>query len=193
MSHILQVYLVDLADLEAVIGSGDEEFLRRLLADLPEHDAEDECCEPCGDPECEGAECEECYLCEDAQAPHALRAIFAGGPYTESHAHAYVSALESICAELGSGIGDVSFWFGYDGLPDVILSLAADMDGQGPFPSTEENGWGHIGKQSCAEQLAEWEAIAAGPDDHGGYADDIVEWFRESKAADKDLIGFWAG
>ncbi|MFJ9365879.1 hypothetical protein ACIRRA_15885 [Nocardia sp. NPDC101769] len=186
------MYLADLTELEAVIGSNDEEFLNRLLATLPDHDPDDGCCEPCESPDCEGADCEECYRCEEAQHPQALRTIFAGGPLDEDYAHAYVSALELICENLGRGIGGVNFWFGYKGLPDVILDLASDMDGD-PFPSTDSNGWGHLGKESCAELLAKWEAIAAGPDDHGGYADCIVEWFRQSTAAEKDLIGFWAG
>ncbi|MFD3707186.1 hypothetical protein ACFWUP_28960 [Nocardia sp. NPDC058658] len=194
MSHILHVYLVDLAEVEAVIGSKDEKFLNRLIAELSDdHDPADGCCEPCDLPDCAGPDCEECDPCEDARHPRALRTIFDGGPFDEDHADAYISALELICADIGRDIGDASFWFGYDGLPDEILSLATDMDGEDPFPFTDSNGWGHIDKESCAEQLAEWETIAAGPDDHGGYADCIVEWFRESKAADKDLVGFWAG
>ncbi|MEU0540423.1 hypothetical protein ABZ319_11165 [Nocardia sp. NPDC005978] len=193
MSHFLNVYLLDLIELEAVIGSGNEEFLGRLLAEAPDHDPECGFCEPCESSDCEGPDCEECEYCEDAQLPHALRTIFAGGPFNEVYAHAYVAALESICQELGTSAGEVNFWFGYDGLPDVILTLASSMDGRDPFPYTEDNGWGHIGKQGCADQLAEWETIAAGPDDHGGYADSIVEWFRQSTSDKKDLIGFWAG
>lgn len=81
-------------------------------------------------------DCEECYHCEDAQHPQALRTISAGGPFDENYAHAYVSALELICGDLGTDIGDASFWFGYDGLPDVILSLVNNMDGEDSFPST---------------------------------------------------------
>ncbi|MFI6867721.1 hypothetical protein [Nocardia sp. NPDC050406] len=191
MSHTLNVYLLDLTELEAVIGSKDDAFLDRLLVDVPQHDPEDDCCDPCDQPDCEGPDCEDCYLCEDAALPLALRAIFAGGPFNENHAHAYVSALESICADLGNSVGETNFWFGYDGLPDVIVSLATNMDGEDPFPSTEDNGWGHIDKESCAEQLPEWEALAASPDND--YADTIVEWFRESTMANKDLIGFWFG
>lgn len=193
MSHFLNVYLVDLVELEAVIGSKDEEFLNRLLVDLPDHDPAAGCCELCDPSDCEGPDCEECFHCEDAQHPQALRTIFAGGPFDEDHAHAYISALELICQDLGTSAGETSFWFGYDGLPDVILSLASNMDGEDPFPSTEDNGWGHIDKESCAEQLPHWETLAAGPDNHGDYTDSIVEWFRESATAKKDLIGFWAG
>ncbi|MGV9662910.1 DUF7691 family protein [Nocardia niigatensis] len=192
MSHILHVYLVDLAEVEAVIGSKDEEFLGRLLAELPKHDPGDGCCEPCDAADCEGADCEECYRCEDAQHPQALQAIFAGGPFEEDHADAYISALELICEDLGPYIGDASFWFGYKGLPEEILSLASDMDGD-LFPFTDSTGWGHIGKESCAELLPEWEANAAGPDDHGGYAAPLATWFRRSVTEKKDLIGFWAG
>ncbi|WP_157535405.1 DUF7691 family protein [Nocardia inohanensis] len=193
MSHILHVYLVDLAELESVIGSKDEKFLNRLLAEVSQHDPEDGCCERCDVPDCQDPECEECELCEDARYPQALRAVFEGGPFDENNAEAYVDALESICDELGPSIGDVNFWFGYEGLPDEILDLAGGMNGEGPLPCTEWNGWGHIDKESCARGLAEWEAIAAGPDDRGGYAGPIAEWFRAAKEADKDLIGFWAG
>ncbi|MGV9412509.1 DUF7691 family protein [Nocardia sp. NPDC003693] len=192
MSHILHVYLVDLAEIEAVIGSKDEEFLERLLAELPNHDPSEGCCEPCDAADCEGAECEECYRCEDAQHPQALQAIFAGGPFEENHADDYVSALELVCEDLGPYIGDVNFWFGYKRLPEEILSLASDMDGD-LFPFTDSCGWGSIGKESCAELLPEWEANAAGPDDHGGYADPLATWFRRSVTEKKDLIGFWAG
>lgn len=42
------------------------------------------------------------------------------------------------------------------------------------------------------EELNHWESrLAEDPDCRDGYGRGIVEWLRESKAADQDLIGFW--
>ncbi|MFE3257112.1 hypothetical protein ACFXPS_16775 [Nocardia sp. NPDC059091] len=49
-----------------------------------------------------------------------------------------------------------------------------------------------MSKEDRAEELNHWESrLAEDPDYCDGYGRRIADWLRESKAADKDLIGFW--
>ncbi|MFF2392152.1 hypothetical protein [Nocardia sp. NPDC058114] len=189
MSRILHVYLVDLAELAAEISSRDENLLNRILALKPEELS---------------ATCDR----DDDVNPgelntHALRAIFAGGPFDEEHAEGYVVALKLICDQLGPYIGDVGFYF-RDDLPTPIEMLTTGMMEEDPFPGTpslaesfgfaEDHGWGHMSREDCAEELEHWEsAVADDPNCYNGFGTPIVEWLRASKKAGKDLIGFWAG
>ncbi|MFE6922963.1 hypothetical protein ACFVAV_18185 [Nocardia sp. NPDC057663] len=187
MSQILHVYSLDLAELQAVIGSEDEKLLNRILARGRDHLL--------------------VTLPSEDQDGHvernkdALRAILAGGLFEEQLAEHYVEALELICDELASDGGDVQFRFGDKYLPFVIEDLATSMMGEDPFPDTpglaasinaaEWNGWGHMSKKDCAEELEEYAGYT--PDDPNDLGSWVVAWLRESKAADKDLIGFWGG
>ncbi|MET9486631.1 hypothetical protein [Nocardia sp. NPDC006630] len=162
MSHILHVYLADLDELAAVIGSRDERLLNRVLAKLPD---------PAG------------------LGPVLVREIVEGGPFRHETSKLYVEALELICAELGSYLDDVGFRFTY--APDDIIELAHEEFDAGPWPEPEDAGWGAWGKESAAEWLAELEADDDGDDDDDGYTEHRLMWLRASKEANKDLIGFW--
>ncbi|GAB3212421.1 DUF7691 family protein [Nocardia tengchongensis] len=185
MSQILHVYFLDLAELEAVVGSKDEKLLDRIL---------------------KRSRLSVTFR-STGQDNHvernktALRAIFAGGPFEEGLAENYIEALELICDALAADGGDVQFRFGDRYLPEALEDLATSMMGEDPFPSVpglaasfnaaERNGWGYMSKESCAEELEEWAGhVPDGPDDLDGY---LIDWLRESKTAGKDIIGFWGG
>ncbi|MFD6358203.1 DUF7691 family protein [Nocardia tengchongensis] len=178
MSRILHVYLVDLAELEAVVGSKDDGLLNQVLA---------------------GGRLSVTFQISDQEGhiernKDALRTIFAGGPFDEDRAEHYVEALELICRQLGPYVGDVNFRFGNGSLPSVIEDLATGMMGKAPFPMTEWNGWGFMSKKACAKEVRQWERrVAKDPDYLNGYGEPIADWLRESKTAKKDLIGFWGG
>ncbi|MGW4632144.1 DUF7691 family protein [Nocardia sp. NPDC004415] len=180
-ARTLHVYLVDLAEVRAVIGSHDEQRLSRVLAAAPAASL--------GNDDRRAARSEQ-----------ALRAIFAGGPFTADFAEYYIDALESICDELSEDGGEVEFRLTDPHLPFAIECLATNLTNLDPFPDipglassfnrARWNGWGHLSNQECASELEQWANYIPGDDDLG---DHLVEWLRMSKAADKDLIGFWSG
>lgn len=189
VSSTLNIYLVDLAELVAVVGSEDNERLDRILAWEPDalllgFDADDR------DDHVE-------------RNKDALRKIFAGGPFVDDDAEHYVEALELICEELGGPpFSGARFRFGSGDLPSIIEELASGMMEEDPFPDApdlaesieiaEGNGWGHMSKEDCAEELDHWErAVAEDPDYCAPFGPRIVEWLRRSKEVEKDLIGFW--
>ncbi|WP_297626801.1 DUF7691 family protein [Nocardia sp.] len=200
MSHALHVYLVDRAKLEAVVGSNNNKLLNRVLEGGPPwRRMLSRLIPPLGRQAEDSRRLSITFQISD-QDGHvernkaALRTIIAGGPFDEERAGNYVEALELICRQLGPYVGDATFWFGNDDLPFVIEDLATGMVGQPPFPKSERNGWGVMSKKSCTEELEYWEGkVAEDPDYSDGYGELVVEWLRASKAANKDLIGFWGG
>ncbi|MGV9664461.1 DUF7691 family protein [Nocardia niigatensis] len=199
MSQILRVYLADFDELEAVIGSGNEELLNRILdGGSPWRRTLARLIPPLGRRVQHAPRLSTSWHLSD-QAGHvernksALRTIFAGGPYEKSHAANYVEAMELICRQLGPTIGDVAYRGSTDDLPDLIDQLATSMMWEPPFPATDGySGWGVSGKEYAAEELECWEdEVAEDPDCANGYGAPVVEWLRASIAANKDLIGFW--
>ncbi|MFE1596997.1 hypothetical protein [Nocardia sp. NPDC058705] len=187
MSQILHVYFLDLAELQAVTGSKDEQLQDRILG--RGHD-----CFSRNSPSAD----RDGHVVRNREA---LRAIFAGGPFESQLAEHYIDALELICDELSSDGGAVEFRFGDRYLPTAIEDLATSMMGEDPFPGivglassinvAERNGWGYMSTEDCAAELEEWEDyVPEEPDDLGSF---VVDWLREAIAADKGIIGFWGG
>ncbi|WKG08255.1 hypothetical protein QX204_24765 [Nocardia sp. PE-7] len=190
MSSTLNVYLLNLADLTAVVGSADEKLLDQILTSEPEvlllgfeRDDQDDHVE---------------------RNKEALRKILAGGPFEEEHAAHYGEALQLICEELaGPGYSGVEFVWWDEGLPSVVETLASSMDDEDPFPNapalaeslsvSEDNGWGHLSAKECIEILGHGleQQLAEDPDYLDGYGEPILVWLRESRTSGKDLIGFW--
>ncbi|MGW4125734.1 hypothetical protein [Nocardia sp. NPDC004711] len=71
---------------------------------------------------------------------------------------------------------------------DRIILIHASQDSAGR--NGNQGVWDRTHERT--EELNHWESrLAEDPDCRDGYGRGIVEWLRESKAADKDLIGFW--
>ncbi|MGX1805727.1 DUF7691 family protein [Nocardia sp. NPDC055321] len=124
MSRIMHLYLLDLAELKAVIGSKDEELLIRILAG------------PLDD--------------TDTQLFHA---IIQGGPFDPEEAEGYVDALEIICRAIGGEyIHDKNFWFSRRDFDHY--ELVNGLNDGSLLPQAEYSGWGYWSKEENAEELA---------------------------------------
>ncbi|MGV9411084.1 DUF7691 family protein [Nocardia sp. NPDC003693] len=173
MGHILHVYLVDEAELKAVIGSKDEAFLNRLLAK-------------------NSRELAVTFDLDDQEAHignvrTALRTIFAGGPFEEEHAEEYTEALELICADLGPYIDDLLFHWDGD-----MIDLLYDRPFEDLLPRPEWNGCSSQDKKYNIETIDEWIAEQEAEIDWAE-VDQQIRWMYESKCANRDLIYFWGG
>lgn len=123
----MSLYVVDLAELKAVIGSNDAELRDRVLTELSEyHD------------------------------PQVLRAIIAGGPFDENKAVDYFGALESICEVIGGkGVYNCEFRFGNDDFDHTELVDRLN-DGR-ILPQSDGAGWGYWSFEDCTSTLADFE------------------------------------
>ncbi|MFJ9371544.1 hypothetical protein ACIRRA_45145 [Nocardia sp. NPDC101769] len=195
MGSIMNVYLVDIATVEAAIGSKDDALFEAITKHW--HDAGEEDDRECG---CGGVKLD---------ARSALRAVINGGPYDEDCGYAYLEACESICAHFGEDIdqevfhhsfqrtldeafGELGMWD--EGRIDLLYSFREHHG----LPDPEWADGGSWSKEYCAEELEQWNnsdpAVRA---TLGEYVlrdvESRVNWMRASKAADKDIMVFWAG
>ncbi|WP_063006285.1 DUF7691 family protein [Nocardia salmonicida] len=166
MGHIMHAYLVDWAELKAIIGSNNEKLLDQLHS----------------------------YECErqDAQV---FRAIIEGGPFDPDRAEDYVDALESICEAIGGEfIIDVGFRFSNDDFDEY--ELVNGLNDGSILPMAEGGGWGYRSKAACAEAFEETDddnEYGYVDEDEDEYDDpySVTECMRAAWEAKKDLVCFW--
>ncbi|GAB4587841.1 DUF7691 family protein [Nocardia sp. IFM 10818] len=195
MSSVMTVYLVDRATVEAAIGSKDETLFKAIAEHWHESEEDGERMCGCGD------------VALDAKS--ALRAVINGGPYTEDCGYAYLDACERICAYFGEDIDEEDFHhsfqerldkaFGRLGMDDEgRIDLLYSFASRHGLPEPDGANGGSWGNQLCADQLERWEnsdpAVRARlrVDVHEDL-ESRIKWMRAAKAANKDIMVFWAG
>ncbi|MFD6353696.1 DUF7691 family protein [Nocardia tengchongensis] len=169
MGYVMEVYLGDMAQLEAVIGSKDDALLSRIL-------------------EAGGGGVE----------PEIFRAIVNGGPFTDDDADDYTAAMEFLCLHLGGeNIASVEFSFGDD--PDITdLFYDWAFEDQLPEPESSGCGtWSKESAAEHLDEWLEDSGADFIDQDSGEMDWDEVRqdtwWANQSKVAGKDLFFFWGG